>query len=137
MDILSIPFNQFLGLTLSDDPAYLMTLPAKGEYENHLQTVHAGALFALAEASSGLYLLREFSEVKNTIPVVRNAEVKYKKPAVGAIFSQASLEKKKADVLATLENRRLVLIPVRVSLYDAQAVMVMEAVFEWFVFREE
>ena len=136
MDILSIPFNQFLGLALSDDPAYLMTLPAKGEYENHLRTVHAGALFALAEASSGLRLLREFSDVKDMIPVVRNVEVKYRKPAVGAIFSQASLGMEKADVLAALETRRRVLFPIRVSLYDADAVMVMQAVFEWFVFRE-
>ena len=52
MDILSLPFNKFIGMEPSSDSAYLLTLPAKTEYENHIQTVHAAALFALAEASN-------------------------------------------------------------------------------------
>ena len=133
MDVLSIPFNKFLGLELSTDPAYLMTLPVKAEFENHIQTAHASALFALAEASSGLFLLREFAEVENAVPVVRNVEVKYKKPGKGAIFSKASLAADKAEVLDTLQNKHRALIPVQVTLYDSNAVLVMQATFEWFV----
>ncbi|HBT76554.1 MAG TPA: DUF4442 domain-containing protein [Planctomycetaceae bacterium] len=133
MDVLSIPFNKFLGLELSTDPAYLMTLPAKAEFENHIQTAHASALFALAEASSGLFLLREFAEVENTVPVVRNVEVKYKKPGKGAIFSKATLTVDKVEVLEVLKNKRRTLVPVQVTLYDSNAVLVMQATFEWFV----
>ncbi len=133
MDVLSIPFNKFLGLELSTDPAYLMTLPAKAEFENHIQTAHASALFALAEASSGLFLLREFVEVENAVPVVRNVEVKYKKPGKGAIFSKASLAADKTDVLEALKSKHRALVPVQVTLYDSNAVLVMQATFEWFV----
>ena len=133
MDILSLPFNKFIGLELSSDPAYLMSLPARVEYENHLQTVHASALFALAEASSGEFLLREFAEVENAVPVVRNVEVKYRKPAKGMVSSTASLTTNKADVLETLQRKRRALVPVSVLLYDANAVLVMQATFEWFV----
>jgi len=133
MDIFSLPFNKFIGLEPSSDPAYLMMLPAKTEYENHIQTVHAAALYALAEASSGLLLLREFAEVENAVPVVRNVEVKYKKPAKGTIYSTASLSIDKVDVLATLQNKHRALVPVQVLLYDTNAVLVMKATFEWFV----
>ena len=133
MNILSIPFNKFIGLALSSDPAYLLTLPAKTEYENHIQTVHASALFALAEASSGLFLLNEFAGLENVIPVVRNVEVKYRKPARGTILSTASLATDKTEVLESLQRKRRVLVPVQVSLYDSNALLVMHATFEWFV----
>ena len=133
MDILSLPFNKFVGLELSSDPTYLLTLPAKVEYGNHLQTVHASALFALAEASSGLFLLREFSEVENAVPVVRNVEVKYRKPAKGAISSTASLVPEMTEVVETLKRKRRALVSVQTLLYDANAVLVMQATFEWFV----
>jgi len=133
MDILNIPFNRLIGLEISDDPDYLMALAAKQEYENHLQTVHASALFALAEASSGLCLLREFAELENVVPVVRNAEVKYKTPGRGMIRSKAFLPVDIAAVLETLKIKRRALIPVQVTLYDANAVLIMQATFEWFV----
>ncbi|MCL2119914.1 MAG: DUF4442 domain-containing protein [Planctomycetaceae bacterium] len=133
MDILTIPFNRLIGLEISEDSGYLMQLPAKREYENHIQTVHASALFALAEASSGLCLLREFSGLANAVPVVRNVEVKYRKPGQGMIRSKASLNVDKGTVLETLKIKHRALIPVQVTLHDAGAVLIMQATFEWFV----
>ena len=133
MDIPAIPFNHLIGLEISDDPEYLMVLPAKQEHENHLQTVHASALFALAEASSGLCLLREFSDLAHVVPVVRNVEVKYRKPGQGMIRSKASLNIGKAAVLETLNTKHRALIPVQVTLHDATPVLIMQATFEWFI----
>ena len=133
MNVLDIPFNKFIGLEISPDPEYLLTLPVKPEYENHIQTVHASALFALAEASSGICLLREFAEVENAVPVVRNVEAKYKKPAQGAVFSKGLLQGDKAEILETLQNKHRTLISIHVSLFDANAILVMQATFEWFV----
>jgi acyl-coenzyme A thioesterase PaaI-like protein len=118
---------------MSDDPDYLMALPARREYENHVQTVHASALFALAEASSGLCLLHEFSDLTNTVPVVRNVAVKYKKPGRGMIRSKASLNVDQSAVRETLKTKHRALIPVQVTLYDTDAVLIMQATFEWFV----
>ncbi|MGL6197128.1 MAG: PaaI family thioesterase [Thermoguttaceae bacterium] len=133
MDVLSIPFNKFLGIEYATDPDFLMTLPAKEHYENHLRTVHASALFALAEASSGLLLLREFSEIENVVPVVRNVEIKYKKPGSGAISSKASLTNDRSEIIKKLQTKQRAIIPVEVSLYDANAVLIMQSIFEWFV----
>jgi len=67
-------------------------LDNRPEYRNHLNTVHASALFALAEASSGYFLLNEFSELTDIIPVVRKVETKYKKPATCIVFSKAKFQ---------------------------------------------
>jgi acyl-coenzyme A thioesterase PaaI-like protein len=133
MDIFSIPFNQLIGLEISDDPEYLMLLPARPEYANHIQTVHASALFALAEASSGLCLFREFAELENVVPVVRNVEVKYRKPGQGTIRSKASVNADKTTILETLQTKHRALISVQVSLFNDDGILVMQATFEWFI----
>ena len=54
-------------------------------------------------------------------------------PARGVIYSQALLAIDKANVWETLQNKRRVLVPVQIFLYDSDAVLVMQAMFEWFV----
>jgi acyl-coenzyme A thioesterase PaaI-like protein len=52
IDITKVPFNQLLGISLSNqDTDFLLQLDNRKEYTNHLDTVHAAALFALAEGS--------------------------------------------------------------------------------------
>jgi len=137
MDITKIPFNQFIGVTKSAKSGYLLMLDNRPEYRNHLDTVHAGALFALAEASSGYFLLNEFSEVTDIVPVVRKVEVKYRKPATGVIFSKAQFqETEKEDVLNMLIQKGRTTLKVTVSLFDEANAEVMQSVFEWFVTKK-
>jgi acyl-coenzyme A thioesterase PaaI-like protein len=136
MDITKLPFNQFIGLKLSDKSGYLLMLDNRSEYRNHLDTVHASAQFALAEASSGHFLLNEFSELTGIVPVVRKVETKYKKPATGSVFSKAKFqETEKNEVLDALNQRGRMLLKVEVSLFDEVDVLVMQSVFEWFVVK--
>ena len=134
MDVTKLPFNEFIGLKLSDEPKYLLMLDDRAEYLNHLNTVHAGALFTLAEATSGHYLLGQFDELPDIVPVVRKVEIKYRKPAIGAVYSNAAfLNTGKSKVLEALDQKGRVLLKVEVSLYDRNGTTVMQAVFEWFV----
>ena len=134
MDVTKLPFNEFIGLKLSDEPNYLLMLDDRAEYLNHLNTVHAGALFTLAEATSGHYLLGQFDELPDIVPVVRKVEIKYRKPAIGAVYSNAAfLNTGKSKVLEALDQKGRVLLKVEVSLYDRNGTTVMKAVFEWFV----
>ncbi len=134
MDVTKLPFNEFIGLKLSDEPNYLLMLDDRAEYLNHLNTVHAGALFTLAEATSGHYLLRQFGELPDIVPVVRKVEIKYRKPVIGTVHSNAVfLNTWKSEVLETLAQKGRVLLKVEVSLYDRSGTTVMQAVFEWFV----
>jgi acyl-coenzyme A thioesterase PaaI-like protein len=109
-------------------------LDNRPEYRNHLDTVHASALFALAEATSGYFLLNKYSELTNIAPVVRKVETKYRKPATGIVFSNAKfLETAKDEALNTLCQKGRTTLKVEVSLYDELEVPVMHSVFEWFV----
>jgi len=138
MDVTNLPFNHFIGLKISNKRGYLLMLDNRIEYHNHLDTVHASALFALAEATSGHFLLNEFSELTNIVPVVRKVEIKYRKPATGGIFSRAKfLETEKNEVLEALTQRGRVIIKVEVSLFEETDVLIMRSVFEWFVTKLE
>jgi len=134
MDITKIPFNQFIGLKISDKSGYLLMLDNRPEYRNHLDTVHASAMFALAEATSGYFLLNEFSEPTDIVPVVRKVETKYKKPATGLVFSKAKFQDtEKNEVLNMINQKGRALLKVEVSLYDDKDMLIMQSVFEWFV----
>ncbi|MCW8838458.1 MAG: DUF4442 domain-containing protein [Thiovulaceae bacterium] len=56
---------------------------------NHIKTIHASAQFALAETQSGIHLQRLFPELEEkVVPVLRDAQMKYKKPAVEKFKTQ-------------------------------------------------
>jgi acyl-coenzyme A thioesterase PaaI-like protein len=134
MDVTKLPFNRFVGIKMSEKSEYLLTLDNQPEYRNHLDTVHASAQFALAEATSGFFLLNELSELTGVIPVVRKVETKYKKPATGAVFSKAKfLETGKDEILETMNQKSKALLKVEVSLFDDKDVFIMQSTFEWFI----
>ena len=133
MDVTKIPFNEFIGLAVSAKPGFLMELSGKPEYSNHLGTVHASAMFALAEATSGFLLADEFKFLDGIVPVVRKVETRYRKPASGNIYSNAELLKPKEETLTELTDKGRTILNVAVSLFDSNDNKVMESVFEWFV----
>lgn len=136
MDITQVPFNKLTGISIADDKAYLLQLDAKKEYTNHLNTVHAAALFTLAEGSGAQLLLKAFPEeiVSGVVPVLRKVEVSYKKPAQGIIKSKAFLKDNTFEnILHELQTRKRVSLHTIVELYDEQQVKVFVANFEWFV----
>ena len=136
IDITQVPFNKLLGISLASNNDYLLQLDAKTEYTNHLGTVHAAALFALAEGSGAQLLLKAFPEelIENVIPVLRKVEVSYKKPAKGVVKSKAFLiDNNFENILLELQTKKRVLLTTLVELFDEQTVKVFAANFEWFV----
>jgi acyl-coenzyme A thioesterase PaaI-like protein len=136
IDITKVPFNKLLGISLATNTSYLLQLDAKEEYTNHLGTVHAAALFALAEGSGAQLLLTVFPEeiIDNVIPVLRKVEVSYKKPATGVIVSRATLKDTSIELITEqLNSKKRVSIVTPVDLFDASNVKVFSANFEWFV----
>ena len=132
--VTELPFNRLLNLQAGDDGARLLKLPAGGQYLNHLGTVHAGALVALAEASSGEFLLRVLGGVVGVVPVVRRLEAKFRKPANGAVNSSANVADGALDELRTgLATKGRALISVNVELHDESGAHVLTASVEWFI----
>lgn len=138
MDITELPFNKLIDLQRSLDERYLLTLSDDRKYTNHLGTVHAAALFSLAESTGGEFLLTNFpNHREGLIPVVRRAEVKYKKPATGQINSSATLIDNSIESIDNqLLSKNRASIQLKVDLFDAEKVNVMTAHFEWFVSKK-
>ena len=132
--VTDLPFNRLLNLQSAGDAAKLLRLPAGGQYLNHLGTVHAGALLALAEAGSGEFLLHALGGADGTVPVVRRLEAKFRKPANGAVTAAANVAQGALDELrAGLAGKGRALISVNVELHDESGAHVLSASVEWFI----
>ncbi|MCF7788428.1 MAG: DUF4442 domain-containing protein [Prosthecobacter sp.] len=136
--VTELPFNTFLGLEPAPDPAHLLRLPSGPQYLNHLGTVHASAQLALAEASSGEFLLRSLGPDSGVIPVVRRLESKFRKPANGAITSTVTTPPATLDQLrADLATKGRATISLTVELHDESGAHTLSATVEWFFTRIE
>jgi acyl-coenzyme A thioesterase PaaI-like protein len=140
MDVTGIPFNRFMGLVKSEDPAVsLLELKPSDDLLNHIGSVHAAAQFALAEACSGEYVLRRFAEFETScIAFVRSSEVKFKKMASGSLRSRASLDDEAADkLLRDLEKKGRAFATVNVEVFDGEGDVTMLASFDWYVQKRD
>lgn len=136
--VTELPFNALVGIEFADDTAHLLRLPADPRYLNHLGTVHASAQLALAEASSGEFLLRHFGSIDGIVPVVRRMEAKFRKPANGSMTSGVTVARETlAQLDAELSAKGRALIAVPVELYDESGAHTLSATFEWFIQREK
>lgn len=138
MDVTQLPFNRLIGLARSDKDGALLALPADDRYTNHLGTVHASALLSLAEASSGEFMLREFSSLGfDVLPVVRRLEAKFRKPAMSAVYASVTADQeKRGEFIATLATRGRALFEVQVDIHDASGTHAFSATVEWFVAKK-
>jgi acyl-coenzyme A thioesterase PaaI-like protein len=134
--VTELPFNSFLGIETASEAPQLLRLPAGAQYLNHLGTVHASAQLALAEASSGEFLLRALGSASGIVPVVRRLESKFRKPARGAVTSTVStppdiLEQVRSDLAAKGRS----MISIAVELHDESGTHTLSATVEWFITR--
>jgi acyl-coenzyme A thioesterase PaaI-like protein len=136
--VTELPFNKLLRIQPASDAAHLLQLPSGDQYLNHLGTVHAAAQLALAEASSGEFLLRHFGSAEHLVPVVRRVEAKFRRPANGSIVSNASaLPEALARLDAELSSKSRSVISITVEVYDELGAHTLSATFEWFIQREK
>lgn len=136
MKTTEVPFNKHLDIKSTEENSeFLLYLNAKEKHLNHLGTIHASVLFSLAEATSGEFLLNSFKSIsKDVIPVVRKAEVKFRKVVNGKISAKAELVGTTIEeVLDELKKRERALIKVKAEIYDSDLSKVFSSVFEWFI----
>ncbi|MDA8432460.1 MAG: DUF4442 domain-containing protein [Nitrospiraceae bacterium] len=135
MNVLDLPFNKVLLIKGSDLPDTILMLEDDQKYQNHLGTVHASAQYALAEASSGEILERNFGDWNGAyLPVVRRVEVKYKNPAKGRLYSTGFID---ADSVMRakkeLSEKGRTLVDVMVKVVDEEKKVTFESTFVWFI----
>jgi acyl-coenzyme A thioesterase PaaI-like protein len=137
MDVTQLPFNRLIGLESTAVGAeFLVSLPEGPQYTNHLGTVHASALLAVAEAGSGAFLLRRLGDAAGFVPVVRRLEAKFRSPASGRVSARAVADDKEVARWASeLAGRGRVMAAVPVEVVDAAGSVVVSATVEWYIAR--
>jgi acyl-coenzyme A thioesterase PaaI-like protein len=138
LEILEVPFNKFIGLKECTDPNFILELPDSKKFLNNNNTVHPGALFALAEASSSRYvkyLLDSVKDINSQLSSsIQNVKIKYRNPASGKIFSKARILGKGFQELSEeLKNKKRMVLEVEVKLLNPEDEVVMIAKFEWLI----
>ncbi len=139
MHVTDLAINKTLGMQLATGgDGHILEMPESPLLLNHVGTVHASAQFALAEASSGEFLLRYLGEAQSQVfAVLRTSDVKFRKPAHGALRASARFADGIAESLATeLTSRGRTLVSVLVEVADRQGVVTMKGQYDWFLQRQ-
>ena len=102
---------------------------------NHIKTIHASAQFTLAETQSGIHLQSLFPELEGkVIPVLRDAQIKYKKPAQEKIIAYASTDEEAVEKFKSqFEKKGRGSLQIEVKIKDINDVLTCQATFTWFV----
>ncbi len=135
----NVPFSQTVNIQIvhvTRRQAHLQ-LPATPSNLNHINTLHAGALFTLAEATSGAVVLGTFREYFSlVVPLVTQATISFKKIAQETVEAHAAipmeLQEQVLAVLKAPQGRLQFPVAVRLTIQGTTR-LVAEAKFHWYV----
>lgn len=128
----AIPMLGKLGLQVVRMGEGSMTLrvPFEGN-QNHVGTMYAGALFAIAEVPGGALAVQLFDPAR-FYPVIRNMRVDYRRPARTDVTVDAAIPPEIAErVLATAEAEGKADFVMDLQVRDADGDVVMTAVGDY------
>lgn len=132
----AVPFAAHVGVVLETISAgeATATLGQTRETSNHIATMHAGALFTLAEAASGAAMAGLFLErLAGVRPVAASATIDFVRPAKGAVTAHAAVDAEGPELLAALAREGKVRFPVKVAMTDAEGREVARMSVDWHV----
>ncbi|MEU1288976.1 DUF4442 domain-containing protein [Kitasatospora sp. NPDC005856] len=110
----------------------VLRLPDQPAYHNHVGGPHAGAMFTLAESASGCIVLAAFGDqLSRAVPLAVNAEIAYKKLAMGAVTATALLGRPAAEVVAELDAGGRPEFPVTVEITRADGAVTGVMTVTW------
>lgn len=132
----AVPFAAHVGVVLDEigPGTASATLDQSHATSNHIATMHAGALFTLAEAASGAAMAGMFLErLASLRPVAASATIDYIKPARGQITAHARIDDSKDALFATLDAQGKVRFAVSVAMVDGEGRDVAKMRVDWHV----
>jgi uncharacterized protein (TIGR00369 family) len=134
-----IPLNKLLGIEIISigDGVAEARLAFRPELTNHIGSVHATAIFGLAEAASGYAMSGAFAPVILKIrPVAANANVSFSKIARTDLIAHARTVESPEELRAKLAAAGRVVFDVVVNVHDAAGLAVGQVTVAWHVARK-
>lgn len=132
----SVPFATVTGVELVEvsPERGVATLKKRPEVENHIQTMHAGAMFTLGEAASGAALGGVLGELlMSARPVAADASIKYLKTGKTDLTATATANSDAETIRKELSEVGKVVFDIKVAITDAEDVTVAEMLVNWHV----
>ena len=130
----SVPFATVTGVELVEVSPQrgVAALKKRPEVENHIQTMHAGAMFTLGEAASGAALGGVLGDQLLAVrPVAADASIKYLKTGKTDLTATANSDAE--AIHKELAEVGKVVFDINVAITDAENVTVAEMVVNWHV----
>ena len=131
-----VPFQNHVGITLLEvgDGSASAELVQRDEVSNHIQTIHAGAMFTLGEAASGAAMAGALAPVILSMrPVAATADIAFKRIAKGTLTAHAKTSSPGAILMKTIKDDGKVAFDVTVDIQDASGETVVEMTINWHV----
>ena len=135
----AVPFANHVGVHLLEigDGVASAELDQRAEVSNHIQSMHAGAMFTLGEAASGAALAGAFGPaILQMRPVAATAGIVFKKVAKGKLTAHARATMTGADLLAAIEAEGKVAFDIHVDVQDSAGDSVVEMTVNWYVSKQ-
>ncbi|WP_439635496.1 DUF4442 domain-containing protein [Oceanicaulis sp.] len=132
----SVPFATVTGVELVEvsPERGVARLAKRPEVENHIQTMHAGAMFTLGEAASGAALGGVLGDqLMAARPVAADASIKYLKTGKTDLTATAIANSDAETIRKELADIGKVVFDIKVAITDAEDVTVAEMVVNWHV----
>jgi len=115
MQITDLPFNQHIDLHTDGDGVMLKQQQC---LLNHVGSLHASVIHALAEGASGHYLILNLLPLfPDSVVLVKNASIQYKRPALQECSAMAAVDPSALQACIDTLHRRgrcIFTIPVKV-----------------------
>ena len=133
----TIPFVQTVGITHKDSDHLILSDSPR--LQNHLGTLHAGALYTLAETQSALCLMQLFPDLQEkVIPLLRSGGLKYKHPVTESVTATADvLQEEQERFMKRFLHKGRATVTVTVTLKTEEEEICAEGDFVWFVQRKK
>ena len=130
----AVPFARTLGIAFTSvTPTSAVAVLADDQrLHNHVGGPHAGAIFSLAETTSGAIVLAAFGTVLHrAVPLAVRACIGYQKLALGTITAHATLARPASEVIAELDAGTRPEFDVLIKLENADGVQTAEMTVTW------
>jgi uncharacterized protein (TIGR00369 family) len=131
-----VPLNTLLGIEIVSvgDGVAETRLPFRPEVTNHIGSVHATAIFGLAEAASGGAMSGAFAPVALSIrPVAAGATIAFSRIAQTDLVARAQASLPSKQLRETLEREGKVKFDVEVNLLDTTDTEIARVTVSWHV----
>jgi uncharacterized protein (TIGR00369 family) len=130
----AVPFARHAGVEIVEiaDGFACTRLTQSEQSSNHIGSIHAGAIFTLAETASGAAMLGAFNEMATAIrPLATEARIFYLKLGRGAINARARTVLTGAELREQLRANGLAAFEVTVDVQDERERVIAQVVVQW------